>query len=102
MVSNASDDLPEPERPVTTVKELRGMETLMLRRLCWRAPRTVMSLIGNSRVGLAAVEKPVGLETSYLYDTGQQKRGANRITICDNDAVIETLTVYRGLECIIC
>jgi hypothetical protein len=47
--------------------------------------------MGNSRVGLAAVENPAEsfaeLETSYLYDTGQQKRGANRITICENDAV---------------
>ena len=32
----------EPERPVTTVKVLRGMRTLMSRKLCWRAPRTEM------------------------------------------------------------
>jgi len=42
MVSKARDDLPEPERPVTTVRVLRGMETETSRRLCWRAPRTLM------------------------------------------------------------
>src|SRR6185312_6903186 len=45
MVSKAREDLPEPESPVTTVRVLRGMLTLTLRRLCWRAPRTVMCVI---------------------------------------------------------
>src|SRR5271157_3720168 len=42
MVSKASDDLPEPLRPVITVRVLRGISTLMFFRLCWRAPRTLM------------------------------------------------------------
>src|SRR5262249_12069009 len=45
MVSKASDDLPEPLRPVITVKVLRGISTEMFFRLCWRAPRTVILLI---------------------------------------------------------
>src|SRR5271154_5953390 len=40
MVSKASDDLPEPERPVITVRVLRGISTLIFLRLCCRAPRT--------------------------------------------------------------
>src|SRR5271169_4302693 len=40
MVSNASEDLPDPLRPVITVKLLRGISTSMFLRLCWRAPRT--------------------------------------------------------------
>src|ERR687889_2408064 len=40
MVSNASDDFPEPERPVITVRRLRGIATEMFLRLCSRAPRT--------------------------------------------------------------
>src|SRR5579859_8284223 len=40
MVSKASEDLPEPESPVMTVSELRGISTLIFLRLCWRAPRT--------------------------------------------------------------
>jgi hypothetical protein len=42
MVSKAREDFPDPERPVTTVRALRGIWTLMSRRLCWRAPRTVI------------------------------------------------------------
>ena len=45
MVSKASELFPEPESPVTTVSVLRGMRTLMSRRLCWRAPRTEMCVI---------------------------------------------------------
>src|SRR5690606_2037068 len=41
MVSKASEDFPEPERPVMTVSLSRGISTLMLRRLCARAPRTI-------------------------------------------------------------
>src|ERR1041384_2456220 len=40
MVSNASDDLPEPESPVMTVSRFRGIATEMFLRLCSRAPRT--------------------------------------------------------------
>src|SRR5580704_14922580 len=42
MVSNASDDLPDPDRPVITVSESRGMTTSTFFRLCSRAPRTWM------------------------------------------------------------
>ena len=42
MVSNAKEDLPEPLRPVMTVRRLRGMETLIFFRLCTRAPITSM------------------------------------------------------------
>src|SRR4249919_1711648 len=41
MVSNASEDFPDPDRPVTTVSLSRGIVTSMLRRLCSRAPRTM-------------------------------------------------------------
>lgn len=51
MVSKASEDLPEPERPVTTVRVLRGMETEMFLRLCWRAPRTVMWVMAARGLG---------------------------------------------------
>src|SRR6185437_3038231 len=40
MVSKASEDLPEPERPVMTVIAPRGMSTLMFLRLWVRAPFT--------------------------------------------------------------
>jgi hypothetical protein len=38
-VSKASDDFPEPDRPVITTRRLRGSSTLRFYRLCVRAPR---------------------------------------------------------------
>src|SRR5690348_10693890 len=40
MVSKASEDLPDPDRPVITTRLSRGMSTSMFFRLCSRAPRT--------------------------------------------------------------
>src|SRR5271170_2421558 len=45
MVSNASEDFPEPLKPVITVKVLRGISTSIFFKLCCRAPCTVMRLI---------------------------------------------------------
>src|SRR5215469_16097811 len=42
MVSKASEDLPEPERPVSTVSVSRGISTSTFFRLCSRAPRMTM------------------------------------------------------------
>src|SRR6202171_5859027 len=36
IVSKASEDLPEPDTPVTTTSRLRGMSQEMFWRLCWR------------------------------------------------------------------
>src|SRR6188768_797917 len=44
MVSKASEDLPEPDRPVITTSFSRGMSTSTPLRLCSRAPRTRMKL----------------------------------------------------------
>src|SRR2546428_3972526 len=40
IVSKASEDLPDPESPVMTVRAFRGISTVMFLRLCSRAPRT--------------------------------------------------------------
>src|SRR5579864_4257858 len=40
MVSNAREDLPEPDRPVNTISLSRGRSTETFWRLCSRAPRT--------------------------------------------------------------
>src|SRR5581483_8391140 len=42
IVSKASDDLPDPDTPVTTVKVLCGISKSMFLRLWTRAPRTTM------------------------------------------------------------
>src|SRR3712207_5349419 len=44
MVSKAKEDLPLPERPVTTTITSRGRETVTSFRLCSRAPRTTIWL----------------------------------------------------------
>ena len=43
MVSNASDDLPDPLTPVMTMSWPTGSEMLTFFRLCVRAPRTTMA-----------------------------------------------------------
>src|ERR1700694_5965597 len=44
MVSNASDDLPEPDRPVKTTSLSRGIVKSMSFRLCSRAPLMTISV----------------------------------------------------------
>src|SRR3546814_17103450 len=61
MVSKASDDLPEPDRPVMTISASRGRSTSTPLRLCSRAPRTEIwvRLLGGvcSRFVLGAQEQ---------------------------------------------
>src|SRR5436190_23224403 len=40
MVSKASEDLPEPDKPVNTISASRGISRSTFFRLCSRAPRT--------------------------------------------------------------
>jgi len=42
-VSNASDDFPEPDRPVKTIRRLRGSSRSTFLRLCSLAPQMVMA-----------------------------------------------------------
>src|SRR5271165_1744459 len=47
MVSKASEDLPEPERPVITISRLRGSVRSTFLRLCSRAP--LMTIASSPR-----------------------------------------------------
>src|SRR5262249_38369864 len=78
MVSKASEDFPEPLKPVITVKVLRGISTEMFFRLCWRAPLTVILLMAmdllnlGKRAGTASFRKPhptvrAGKVSAQLY-----------------------------------
>src|SRR5688572_17271551 len=49
MVSNASDDFPERESPVTTTRLSRGISTETFLRLWTRAPWTAMVVRGAAR-----------------------------------------------------
>src|SRR5882757_9234231 len=70
MVSKAREDLPEPERPVITVKLLRGISTLMFLRLCWRAPRTTNLVNGIDFLGIAL---PRAALTEAMAHSGHTK-----------------------------
>src|SRR3569832_2241540 len=57
MVSNARLDLPDPDRPVSTVSVSRGISTSTFLRLCSRAPRMEMffSIKGSFQVRTAKI-----------------------------------------------
>src|SRR5271170_1209858 len=56
MVSNASDDFPDPLGPVMTTSRSRGKVRLMFLRLCWRAPRTTSRSMGVGRASTRRAE----------------------------------------------
>src|SRR5215208_5001353 len=62
MVSKASEDLPEPDRPVMTTSESRGSSTVTSLRLCSREPATTMDSWRDIRLLLSlrgrTTEKP--------------------------------------------
>src|SRR5438067_7822036 len=58
MVSKASDDLPEPETPVTTVSALCGISKSIFLRLWTRTPRTTMLSL-PVRSGAGAINVPL-------------------------------------------
>src|SRR5215207_4358388 len=48
MVSKASEDLPEPDKPVNTTSRSRGISTSTFFRLCSRAPRMVIARVADA------------------------------------------------------
>src|SRR5260370_16393080 len=63
MVSKASEDLPEPDRPVNTTSLSRGIDSVTFLRLCSRAPRIVIWSVG------------MNLE-SFLFSCDRKRRAA--------------------------
>src|SRR6266851_7429293 len=51
MVTKASEDFPDPERPVKTTSLSRGIERVTFLRLCSRAPRIVIWSVGIGTFG---------------------------------------------------
>src|SRR4051812_23929644 len=51
MVSNASEDLPDPDRPVKTTRASRGRSRETSFRLCSRAPRTISRSFTEDMLG---------------------------------------------------
>src|ERR1700682_3567040 len=90
MVSNASEDFPEPLTPVTTVMALCGISTLIFLRLWTRAPRTRMDSCSGGTfvvawvISLVAKGKPRQRVSSALPKLQiirlLSKRGKQRIS----------------------
>lgn len=51
MVSNAREDLPDPDRPVKTTSASRGRSSETSFRLCSRAPRTISRSLTHAMLG---------------------------------------------------
>src|SRR5580692_3260377 len=75
MVSNASDDLPDPDRPVITTSLSRGISTSMFLRLCSRAPLITIFFIAAAGPRKASPQDhpryQVGFPAPSLYHAGR-------------------------------
>src|SRR6476646_8795409 len=76
MVSNASDDLPEPDRPVMTTSLSRGIWMSMFLRLCSRAPLTWIDVSGTRQLRNA----PLGSTTPAHEALRRARRLRHAIT----------------------
>jgi len=81
-VSNASDDLPDPDRPVNTTSLSRGIDSVTFLRLCSRAPRIVIWSVGirtlrysfsrvTANVALAVANQPAVLAGDPAFGHGR-------------------------------
>src|SRR6185369_11771518 len=83
MVSKASEDLPEPDRPVNTTRLSRGMATSMFFRLCSRAPRMVIwrasraSLLLRSAIAFGTLYSTYRLGFSCTQAKTRRRPGKN-------------------------
>src|SRR4029453_2604051 len=77
MVSNASDDLPEPDSPVITTSWSRGISRSTFLRLCSRAPRVAI------RSPAMAVYYTAATSTRPGGDPRQRRGGHRRVRTGD-------------------
>src|SRR3954453_8586694 len=68
IVAKASEDLPEPERPVKTMSESRGRSSETSLRLCSRAPRMTRRSVTGSP---AWVEDCMDQKTAWIKGIGR-------------------------------
>src|ERR1700674_2766082 len=72
MVSNASDDFPEPDRPVKTISWSRGSRTSRSLRLCSRAPRIVRSVLAVDSATSPSYRAGARYERTFVSADGAQ------------------------------
>src|SRR5271163_4105453 len=89
-VSKASEDLPDPDSPVTTVSEFRGISRSMFFRLCCRAPRTTifLRLIGSRAVRQVYAGRQKNSRAVQLSSVARPSQWVKRLSHphdCDGD-----------------
>src|SRR6476619_7290207 len=85
MVSNASDDFPDPDRPVMTTSASRGRASEMSRRLCSRAPEmTIEFLFGGIRHPVYVPEQTFARQCSRTLRR-RSELGAKRVSAVPPD-----------------
>lgn len=66
-MSNASEDFPDPERPVKTISLLRGSSTVRFLRLCSRAPLMSIESVDNSPPRRLSYDSVIQLKAEHLF-----------------------------------
>src|SRR5918998_5376851 len=87
MVSKASDDLPDPERPVMTTSESRGSSTVTSLRLCSRAPETTMEFWRED------IRPPLSLRVGRTENANECSLGAGNADRRRQQPGVEQLTL---------
>src|ERR1700685_2679159 len=82
MVSNASDDLPEPDTPVMTVNWLCGSDSEMSLRLWTRAPRIRMKSCTWLQPGGASFSIATWLRRARAVTTPEEPPGPAFVPPC--------------------
>lgn len=67
MVSNASEDFPDPERPVNTISLSRGSSTVRFLRLCSRAPLMSIESVVNASPGRLSYGSVIRKTVEHLF-----------------------------------
>lgn len=67
MVSKASEDLPDPERPVNTISFSRGSSTVRFLRLCSRAPLMCIESVDNAPPGRLSYGSVIRIRGEHLF-----------------------------------
>ena len=112
MVSNASDDFPDPDSPVKTIRRSRGSSIETFLRLCSRAPRTtsvsairtIVARFGQLRTDVrygprscvAADHEPVPEEVEILVLSNRYPGYAGCSEIRSSGSSSESITSIRS------
>lgn len=75
MVSNASEDFPEPESPVKTMSFSLGSSTVRFFRLCSRAPLMSIESVDKFSPGRLSYHTVIRTEGEHLFAGSESESG---------------------------